>query len=95
MRFAILLFLAFAGCASSSQPPHPLMGAWQGQKMLVLGLSEYSFGDEHGQWTADSGTFRFKVRDSAGPAEKCTFSMTGPSLVLSGCRLAGRYRRSG
>jgi hypothetical protein len=70
------------------------MGAWQGQKPLVLSVSEYSFGDEHGHWTADSRTFRYKMHDAGKAAEQCIFSMTGSRLVLSDCRLAGRYRRS-
>ena len=93
MRYATLL-LVLAGCVSASQPSHPLMGTWQGQETLVLGVTEYRFGGEHGHWTADSKTFRYKIRDELKAAEKCTFSMTGPRLILSDCRLAGRYRRS-
>ena len=61
--------------------------------MLILRVSEYSFGDERGDWTADSRTFRYKSLGAMKP-EKCDFSLTGRRLTLSQCRLAGHYRRT-
>ena len=89
MRFAPLVCLALAGCATVNQPAHPLVGVWNGQKVLILGVSEYSYADERGQWTADSRSLRFRVTGSSRGVEQCSFAVRGRSLELSGCRLAG------
>ncbi len=94
MRLGIPLCLALAGCATATQPAHPLMGMWVGQKSLVLDVSTYSYGEEHGDWTGGGRTFRYKRSGSSGAPEECGFSLRGRILEISGCRLAGRYRRS-
>ena len=66
MRLGIPLCLALAGCATATQPAHPLMGMWVGQKSLVLDVSTYSYGEEHGDWTGGGRTFRYKRSGSSG-----------------------------
>ncbi|KAB2918998.1 MAG: hypothetical protein F9K29_07185 [Hyphomicrobiaceae bacterium] len=97
MRYTILILVALTGCATSGQPPHPLAGTWHGAKTLTLGVTDYWIGDERGSWSADTRTFRF-VMDSGTLAvvraeERCHFSLSGRTLVLSGCRMSGRYVR--
>lgn len=89
-RLALALLLA--GCTSPQAPPdHPLMGTWQGTRTLTLSTTEYHFGSETGHWTAGRSDFRY--RKAAGAQERCSYSLTGRILVLSDCRLAGRYAR--
>lgn len=84
--------LVLGGCAAASGPPnHPLMGAWQGETSLTLKNTEYQYGMETGYWTAGRDEIRYKT--SAGKQERCAYSLTGRALVVSGCRLAGRYTR--
>jgi hypothetical protein len=90
--------LLLAGCAAAGNPPdHPLVGAWQGEKPLTLKTTEYQFGSsETGFWSAGRNDFRYKkaVAAADGAQERCDFSLTGRVLVMSGCRLAGRYTRT-
>lgn len=85
--------LLLAGCTAAGNPPdHPLVGTWQGEKTLMLKTTEYQFGLEIGYWSAGRNDFRYKK--AAGAQERCDFSLTGRVLVMSGCRLAGRYTRT-
>lgn len=94
MPMILALALLCAGCTSSMGPPaHPIAGTtWEGQRTLILTTTEYTFGAETGHWTADSKEFRFK--QGAGKQERCNLSVTGKIMVLSDCRLAGRYSRT-
>jgi hypothetical protein len=84
--------LALAGCsAAGGLPDHPLVGTWQGQTPLTLKTTEYRYGAETGYWTAGSGEIRYKT--ISGRQERCGYSLTGRVLVVSDCRLAGRYTR--
>jgi hypothetical protein len=100
MKRCLALTLLLAGCAAPSGPPdHPLVGTWHGEKPLTLKTTEYQFGSETGFWSAGSNDFRYKKAAAAGPltnaaSERCDFSLTGRVLVMSGCRLAGRYTRT-
>jgi hypothetical protein len=88
----LMLMLTLAGCMAAGGPPdHPLVGTWQGPKALKLMTSDYQYGSETGFWSADRREFRYKK--VAGTQERCDFSLTGRELVMSGCRLAGRYTR--
>ena len=99
-KTAALLAL-LAGCAAPGNPPdHPLVGTWKGAKPLTLKTTEYQFGSETGFWSAGRKDFRYKKASNAskvpwasGTEERCDFSLTGRVLVMSGCRLAGRYTR--
>jgi hypothetical protein len=99
MKRCLALTLLLAGCASPTSPPdHPLVGTWQGVKPLTLKTTEYQFGSETGFWSAGRSDFSYK-KSAAGPftssgSEHCDFSLTGRVLVMSGCRLAGRYTRT-
>ena len=93
MNRCLVLTLMLAGCtASSGTPDHPLVGMWQGEKSLTLKNTDYRYGTESGFWSADRKEFRYKT--ASGAQEKCDFSLTGRVLVMSGCRLAGRYTRT-
>ena len=84
--------LMLAGCAGAGNPPnHPLMGTWQGATSLTLKNTEYQYGMEAGYWTAGRNEIRYKT--TAGQPERCAYALTGRVLVVSGCRLAGRYTR--
>ena len=84
--------LVLAGCTAAGNPPdHPLVGAWQGKTSLTLKNTEYQFGVETGYWTASRNEIRYKT--TAGQQERCEYALTGRVLVVSGCRLAGRYTR--
>ena len=82
MQFAPLVCFALAGCATVNQPTHPLVGVWNGQKALILGVSEYRYADKRGQWTADSRSLRFRVVGSSHGVEQCSFTLRGRSLEL-------------
>jgi hypothetical protein len=87
------LALLLAGCTAAGNPPdHPLVGIWQGEKALTLTTTEYRYGAETGYWSAGRSDFRFKK--ASGTSERCDFSLTGRVLVMSACRLAGRYNRT-
>jgi hypothetical protein len=93
MKRYLALTLLLGGCAAPGNPPdHPLVGTWQGEKPLSLMTTEYRFGSETGFWSAGSQDFRYKK--GSGAEERCDFSLTGRVLVMSGCRLAGRYTRT-
>jgi len=98
MKRCLALTLLLAGCAAPSSPPdHPLVGTWQGEKPLTLKNTEYQFGSETGFWSAGRKDFRYKKTEGAvsnTTPERCDFSLTGRVLVMSGCRLAGRYTRT-
>jgi hypothetical protein len=68
------------------------VGNWQGEKVLTLRTTEYQYGFETGFWSAGRNEFRYKKE--SGAQERCDFSLTGRVLVMSGCRLAGRYTRT-
>jgi hypothetical protein len=88
---AIALFLA--SCTTAEGPPqHPLVGTRHGNQTLNLAATEYVHGTETGSWTAGRSDFRYKK--AGGVAERCNFSLTGRTLVLSDCRLAGEYIRA-
>src|SRR5262245_21018167 len=94
MTRCLSLMLLLAGCAAQSSPPdHPLVGSWRSEKPLTLKTTEYEFGSETGFWSAGSSDFRYK-KAAASSQERCDFSLTGRVLVMSGCRLAGRYTRT-
>lgn len=93
MHRILAVTLLLAGCAVAGNPPdHPLVGTWEGQRFLTLRSTEYQFGMETGYWTAGRKEFRYKT--SGGSQERCQYSLTGRVLVMSGCRLAGRYTRT-
>lgn len=93
MNRYLALTLMLGGCAATGNPPdHPLVGTWQGEKRLALMTTEYQYGMETGYWTAGRNELRYKTQ--AGKQERCDYSLTGRVLVISGCRLAGRYTRS-
>jgi hypothetical protein len=97
MKRCLALTLLLAGCVAPSSPPdHPLVGKWQGQKPLTLKTTEYQFGSEIGFWSAGRYDFRYKKASGAlqGSQERCDFSLYGRVLVMTGCRLAGRYTRT-
>ncbi len=97
MKGWLALTLLLAGCAASGNPPdHPLVGTWQGEKPLTLKTTEYQFGSETGFWSAGRNDFRYKkgADTPSGTPERCDFSLAGRVLVMSGCRLAGRYTRT-
>jgi hypothetical protein len=92
MKPILALTLVLAGCTASGGPPdHPLVGSWQGEKALTLGNTDYRFGSETGYWSATRSEFRYK--QESGAQERCDFSLNGRTLVMSSCRLAGRYTR--
>jgi hypothetical protein len=93
MNRYLALTLLLAGCtASGGMPDHPLVGTWQGEKTLTLKTEDYRYGSETGYWSAGRNEFRYKTE--SGTRESCNFSLTGRVLVMSGCRLAGRYTRT-
>ena len=97
MKRCLALTLLLAGCASPGHPPdHPLVGTWQGAKPLTLKTTEYQFGSEIGFWSAGRTDFRYKkgANTSSANQERCDFSLAGRVLVMTGCRLAGRYTRT-
>ena len=84
--------LLLAGCVAAGGPPnHPLVGSWEGSTSLTLRTTEYQYGMETGHWTAGRSDFRYKTQ--TGRQERCAYTLTGRVLVLTGCRLAGRYTR--
>jgi hypothetical protein len=90
----LTLTLLLAGCTAAGNPPdHPLVGSWAGEKPLTLRTTDYQYGSETGFWSAGRNEFRYK-QQQWGKQEKCDFSLTGRVLVMSGCRLAGRYTRT-
>jgi hypothetical protein len=96
MYRSLILTLTLAGCSTPmGPPPHPIAGStWQGQKTLTLTTTEYTYDAETGHWTAGSKEFRYKgVEGKEWPQERCNLSYTGRLMVLSDCRLAGRYTR--
>ncbi len=88
-----LLALLSAGCTTPmGPPPHPIAGStWTGSKTLVLSTTEYTYDLESGSWAADTKEFRY--RKQGGVQERCGMSLTGRTMVLTACRLAGRYTR--
>jgi hypothetical protein len=93
MNRSLALALLLAGCTASGGPPdHPLVGSWQGERPLTLGNTQYRLGSETGYWSATRSEFRYKR--ASGAEERCDFSLNGRTLVMSGCRLAGRYTRT-
>jgi hypothetical protein len=93
MNRCLALTLLLAGCVAAGNPPdHPLVGTWQGEKPLTLKTTDYQYGAETGYWSAGRNEFRYKRM--AGSQERCDFSLTGRVLVMTGCRLAGRYTRT-
>jgi hypothetical protein len=92
MKRILAATLMLGGCAAASGlPDHPLVGNWQGEKSLILKNTEYQHGMETGYWTAGRDEIRYKT--SSGQKERCDYSLTGRVLVVSSCRLAGRYTR--
>src|SRR5262245_12147836 len=97
MHRCLALTLLLAGCTAAGNPPdHPLVGTWEGERSLTLKTTEYRFGSETGYWSAGRSDFRFKkgAATPVGSQERCDYSLTGRVLVMSGCRLAGRYTRT-
>ena len=95
-RIAAAIALALAGCTASEGPPaHPLVGTWEGPKVLTLSVTEYTYGgSERGAWTADRSTFKYAKSDMAlNKQERCVFSLIGRDLSLTDCRIAGRFTR--
>jgi hypothetical protein len=93
MMWILAATLMLGGCAAASGlPDHPLVGSWQGEQSLTLKNSEYQYGAETGHWTAGRDEIRYKT--SGGKQERCGYSLAGRVLVVSGCRLAGRYTRT-
>jgi hypothetical protein len=93
MKKGVALMLLLSGCTAAGSPPnHPLVGTWQGDKTLTLETTKYVYGSETGFWSADRNEFSFKK--GSGSKERCAFSLTGRVLVMTGCRLAGRYTRT-
>jgi hypothetical protein len=93
MNKALPVALLLAGCTTPmGPPPHPIAGTtWMGEKTLVLSTTEYIYGLEAGFWTA--GTKEFRYKKHGGAQERCVMSVAGRTMVLTGCRLAGRYTR--
>jgi hypothetical protein len=99
MRYTIPVVIMVSGCVAGGPPDHPLTATWQGTKTLELSAVGYRSGDEFGSWSVDKQTIRI-VRDPSGqPTEKaeerCNYSLNGRVLIVSDCRLAGRYVRAG
>ncbi len=95
MHRCLAVTLLLAGCAAPASPPdHPLVGTWQGDKSLTLKTTEYQYGSETGFWSAGRTDFRYKKANPPDTQERCDFSLTGRVLVMSGCRLSGRYTRT-
>jgi hypothetical protein len=85
--------LLLAGCTAAGSPPdHPLVGTWQGERTLTLKTTVDQYGSETGYWSA--GRTEFSYKKGSGNQERCAFSLTGRVLVMSSCRLAGRYNRA-
>ena len=95
MHRGAALALLLAGCTASGGPPaHPLVGSWRGAQVLTLNVTEYSYGSEHGHWSADRSSFKFaKSGMPIDKQERCTFSLDGRVLALTDCRIAGRFTR--
>jgi len=95
MNRGAALALLLAGCTASEGPPaHPLVGTWEGAKVLTLHVTEYSFGSERGHWSADRSSFKYANSDMPiNKQERCQFSLTGRVLALTDCRIAGRFTR--
>jgi hypothetical protein len=93
MNKALPLALLLAGCTTPmGPPPHPIAGTtWKGDKTLVLTTTEYVYESESGSWTADTKEFRY--RRHGGAPERCSMTIVGRAMILSGCRLAGRFTR--
>jgi hypothetical protein len=92
MKSIITATLMLAGCTATGGPPnHPLVGTWQGEPSLTLKNTEYQYGMETGYWTAGRNEIRYKT--AAGQQGRCDYALTGRVLVVSDCRLAGRYTR--
>ncbi|HEX5959350.1 MAG TPA: hypothetical protein VFY92_11950 [Hyphomicrobiaceae bacterium] len=92
MTRCLAIALLLAGCAAAdSLPDHPLVGSWQGTTSLTLKTTEYQYGMETGYWSAGRKDFRYKT--AGGRQERCAYSLAGRVLVMTGCRLAGRYTR--
>lgn len=98
MYWVLALVIVLGGCATSEGPPaHPLVGTWRGNQTLTLTVAEYSYGSERGHWSADRSSFRYVTADDT-PAmgrtyERCSFSIIGRALILTECRMAGRFTR--
>jgi len=80
---------------SNSSPASPLPFA--ASRCSLSPWPNYSYGLERGHWSADRSSFRYVKADDT-PAigrtyERCSFSIIGRALVLSDCRMAGRFTR--
>jgi hypothetical protein len=92
--------IMLSGCMAGGPPDHPLTATWKGAKTLELSAVGYRYGDEFGSWSVDKRTLRLVRNDPGGqPAakgeERCNYSLHGRILIVSDCRLAGRYERAG
>jgi hypothetical protein len=88
----LIATLMLAGCTAAGNPPdHPLVGTWRGERSLTLKNTEYRYGAETGYWTAGRKDLRYKT--ASGKQARCDYSLTGRTLVVRGCGLAGRYTR--
>ena len=100
MRYAIPIMVTLSGCVAGGPPDHPLTATWQGEKTLELSPAGYRFGEEFGSWSVDKQILRFVRNDPGGQPvrrgeERCNYSLNGRVLMVSDCRLAGRYTRAG
>lgn len=100
MRYAIPMMIMVSGCMAGGPPDHPLTATWRGTNTLELTAAGYRFADEFGYWSVEKQTLRIVRSDPSGnPAQKgeerCNYSLNGRILVVSDCRLAGRYVRVG
>ena len=100
MKRCLALTLLLAGCAAqpAARRTIPWWEPGMARSRSRSRPRNISSGRETGFWSAGRNDFRYK-KSAAGPltnaaSERCDFSLTGRVLVMSGCRLAGRYTRT-